>query len=143
MEYTLTSLEDTSHFAKRLIEVLPRGAIIVLRGPLGAGKTTLVQALAAALGFSGRVTSPTYTLIHEYPTPSGLLVHVDAYHLDQSDTLFNLGLADYLDEAYLIAVEWGQPELFETCLEIQITPKEGFREVCITPHGALYANLPL
>src|SRR5688572_5909718 len=86
----------------------PRGSLIALTGPLGAGKTTLVQALAKALGSNVQVSSPTYTLIHEYPTPQGTLVHIDAYRLPSTDALFDFGLEDYLERSRLIVIEWGE-----------------------------------
>ena len=103
----LRSLEDTRYFAEALSR-LPAGSLLVLSGPLGAGKTTLTQQLALALGSDAKVSSPTYTLIHEYPTPTGPLVHIDAYRLVGADALFELGLEDYLARARLVVVEWGE-----------------------------------
>jgi tRNA threonylcarbamoyladenosine biosynthesis protein TsaE len=64
LERTLKALEDTQALAREVLPLLPRGAVVALEGPLGAGKTTFVRFLAEALGFPGRVTSPTYTLVH-------------------------------------------------------------------------------
>jgi tRNA threonylcarbamoyladenosine biosynthesis protein TsaE len=86
----------------------PKGSLILLTGPLGAGKTTLVQALAKTLGSEAQVSSPTYTLIHEYPTPHGTLIHIDAYRLPSPDALLDLGLEDYLERSRLVVVEWGE-----------------------------------
>lgn len=108
MPVTLTSLTDTETLAKTLVHHAPPGALLLLLGPLGAGKTTLVQALGRALGSDAHVSSPTYTLIHEYPTPAGVLVHIDAYRLGDAEALFELGLDDYLERARLVAVEWGE-----------------------------------
>lgn len=105
----LRTLDDTKALAERLASTLPDGSLLLLDGPLGAGKTTLVQHIAAATGSAAAVSSPTYTLIHEYPTPRGLLVHVDAYRLPDADALLDLGLEDYLDRAWLVVVEWGTP----------------------------------
>lgn len=97
----------TRAYAGRLAERLPHGALLLIDGPLGAGKTTLVAALVAALGGPERTSSPTYTLIHEYPTPAGPVVHVDAYRLGDPGELAEMGLDDYLARARLVAVEWG------------------------------------
>lgn len=67
----------------------------------------MTQQLARTLGSAARVSSPTYTLIHEYPTPEGLLIHIDAYRLASADALLELGLEDYLERARLVVVEWG------------------------------------
>ena len=103
----LRTLEDTEHLAARLADRLTTGSLLLLAGPLGAGKTTLVQAIARAAGSDAAVTSPTYTLIHEVPTPRGVLTHIDAYRLPDPAALFDLGLEDYLDRSWLVAVEWG------------------------------------
>lgn len=104
----------------------PEGTLLILSGPLGAGKTTLVQALGRQLGSSARISSPTYTLIHEYPSPEGLLVHIDAYRLPSADALFDLGLEDYLARARLVAVEWGEGLLgeFPDALEVRLELSE-------------------
>lgn len=105
----LASLADTRSFAATLLPRLTPGTLLLLDGPLGAGKTALVTELARLLGSEADVSSPTYTLIHEYPTPEGVLVHIDAYRLDGVQALLDLGLDDYLERARLVAVEWGAP----------------------------------
>ncbi len=134
--WRLKDLKDTEALARHLAQTLPQGSLVVLQGPLGAGKTTLVQHLARALGFSGRATSPTYTLVHEYPTPEGVLVHADAYRL-KDPSLLHLQLRAYRGEARLILVEWGDPEALEAdyLLEITPTPKERLaRLLHLRPH---------
>ncbi len=103
----LTDVAATRAYAGELAGRLPSGALLLLDGPLGAGKTTLVAALVEALGGPDRAASPTYTLVHEYPTPDGDVVHVDAYRLADAAAWDELGLDAYLDRARLVAVEWG------------------------------------
>jgi tRNA threonylcarbamoyladenosine biosynthesis protein TsaE len=104
----LPDLAATRTLARRTAAVLPEGQLLIVSGPLGAGKTTFVAALASALGSDAHVTSPTYTLVHEYPTPAGPLVHVDAYRLDASvDVDAALDLEGYLERARAVVVEWG------------------------------------
>ncbi len=125
----LESLEDTRAFAQQLAQTLPNGSLVLLIGPMGAGKTTLVKFIAEALGFKGEVTSPTYTLIHEYPTPQGLIVHIDAYRMADQEELYHLGLEDYLPEARLVLIEWGQPTIFPDAVQVHLTPAEDGRVV--------------
>ena len=104
----LQSLEDSRYLAGLLQQHIPEGGLLLLCGQLGSGKTTLVQLLGAQLGSSAHISSPSYTLIHEYPSAEGLLVHIDAYRLEQASALRELGLDDYLERARLVAVEWGE-----------------------------------
>ena len=103
----LRTLDDTRALARRLLRRAPGGSLVVLTGPLGAGKTTLTRFLVEALGSEAAVTSPTYTLVHEYPTPQGVLVHIDAYRLPDAAALEQLGLDETLERARLVVVEWG------------------------------------
>ncbi|MDZ7801325.1 MAG: tRNA (adenosine(37)-N6)-threonylcarbamoyltransferase complex ATPase subunit type 1 TsaE [Trueperaceae bacterium] len=107
MQRTLPDAAATHAFASDLAERLPPGALLLIDGPLGAGKTTLVAGLVAALGGPDRTSSPSYTLVHEYPTPAGTIVHVDAYRLPDARVLMEMGLEDYLERARLVVVEWG------------------------------------
>jgi len=105
----LPDLDATLDLARWTARRLPHGQLLVLTGPLGAGKTTFVAALTAALGSEADVTSPTYTLVHEYPTPAGPLVHVDAYRLPPAvDLDATLDLDDYLGRARAVVIEWGE-----------------------------------
>ncbi|MCA9839213.1 MAG: tRNA (adenosine(37)-N6)-threonylcarbamoyltransferase complex ATPase subunit type 1 TsaE [Trueperaceae bacterium] len=130
MHFQLDSLAATKALAQYLIEQTRVGDLIILSGPLGAGKTTLTQAIAELLGSSASVTSPTYTLIHEYPSQGGLIVHIDAYRLGIAEKLFDLGLEDYLDRARLVLVEWGEAlePLFPEAIVVRLKLEEDRRE---------------
>lgn len=123
----LFSLSDTAQLAREVLELAPTGSLLLLTGPMGAGKTTLTQLLAAELASTAAVTSPTYTLVHEYPTPHGLLVHVDAYRLPTAQGLAGIGLDDYLSRARLVVVEWGGAllELYPEALLLEFTVAAG------------------
>lgn len=123
---TLRTLEDTRALAQEVLPLLPPGALVVLEGPLGAGKTTFVRFLAEALGFQGRVTSPTYTLIHTYPTPEGPLVHADLYRL-KDPTLLLPQLEAAQEGARLALVEWGDPEALGAGFLLRLLPEGGVR----------------
>lgn len=100
------SEEDTCEFGRRLAQVLPPGAIVALVGDLGAGKTRLVQALAAALDVpSGEVNSPTFTLIQEYAGRVPLR-HCDTYRLRHPDEFLDLGLDELFAPDGIALVEW-------------------------------------
>ncbi|HZJ09123.1 MAG TPA: tRNA (adenosine(37)-N6)-threonylcarbamoyltransferase complex ATPase subunit type 1 TsaE [Trueperaceae bacterium] len=104
----LKDLDATGRLAREVAATAPDGGLLILSGPLGAGKTTFTRLLAEALGSTAAVSSPTYTLVHEYPTPRGPLIHVDAYRLESATELEALGLDDYLGRARLVVVEWGE-----------------------------------
>jgi tRNA threonylcarbamoyladenosine biosynthesis protein TsaE len=133
----LADLAATSHLARETAALLPHGALLVLSGPLGAGKTTFVRELARALGSDADVTSPTYTLVHEYPTPAGPLVHVDAFRLADARALERLGLDEYVGRARLVVVEWGEALLdaYAEALHLEFDRAAG-------RHGATWRRPP-
>ena len=98
---------DTHRLARRLFKKLPARSVLALHGDLGSGKTCFVQGLAAAVGISRPVTSPTFTLIHEY-RGERLLVHVDLYRIRGSDDALDLGLEEYFDTEGVVAIEWAE-----------------------------------
>jgi len=102
----------TLAMGERVAEMLlPAPKLIVLRGDLGAGKTTLVKGIAAALGAAEAedVTSPTFTLVHEYVGPKVRLYHLDLYRLETERELLTLGLEEMAEaEDALMLVEWGE-----------------------------------
>ncbi len=86
-----------------------KGGVIALHGELGAGKTALVQGLAAALGVAQPVTSPTFALVIEYPLPGGRrLVHMDLYRLKNPEALEEIGFTEYRESDDIIAIEWAE-----------------------------------
>ena len=106
--HTSTSEEETRLIASRLASDLPSGAVILLSGELGAGKTAFVRGLAAGLGIDpDDVTSPTFTLVHEYRGGRIPLVHVDLYRLDRAE-LEDIGLDTELAASGVLAVEWAE-----------------------------------
>jgi len=103
---TVRSVEETWAVAAELVPELSPGQVIALSGDLGAGKTTFMQGLGFALGVKRPVTSPTFTLSVEYPTPRFKLVHMDLYRLNGPEDLLAIGFAEYLESGAVVAVEW-------------------------------------
>ena len=113
MMLELSKEDDTREFGRRLGGALRAGDLVVLDGPLGAGKTVLAQGIARGLGIGPReVQSPTFTLIREHQGPGGRLVHVDLYRLDPSDVPA-LGLEELLAGRGVKVVEWAERLPFE------------------------------
>lgn len=96
---------ETRDLAARVAAQLRGGEVLLLEGDLGTGKTCFVQGLAAALGFEGPVTSPTYALVQEYPSDPPL-AHADLYRLSGAGDIEDLGLEELWEAGRVVAVEW-------------------------------------
>lgn len=124
--YRVGSVEETWKLAREFAEGLTPGAVVCLEGDLGAGKTTFTQGLAAALGATGRVASPTFCIVREHPVARpgpgkpALLVHMDLYRLNSEDDVEAIGWDDYLSRGAAIVVEW--PERAGSLI-----PRDAFR----------------
>jgi tRNA threonylcarbamoyladenosine biosynthesis protein TsaE len=102
------SEQETRSIASALAQDLAMGTVLLLSGDLGAGKTAFVRGLAEGLGIdAGEVTSPTFTLVHEYRGGRLPLIHVDLYRLDRAD-LDEIGLDQDLAAVGIVAVEWAE-----------------------------------
>ncbi len=116
------SVEETRAVAGALAPLLRRGDVILLSGDLGAGKTAFVQGLAAALGVTERVTSPTFTLAATYHGTMPVH-HLDVYRLDNLAEVLDLDLPGLLDDDGVVCIEWGEvvvPELPRDFLQIRL-----------------------
>lgn len=105
---------DTQSLGAALASVLRGGTTIYLYGDLGAGKTTFVRGLLRALGISGRVKSPSYTIVEPYETDKFEVFHFDLYRLNHADELRQIGLETYFTDSAVCVIEWpdkGQPIL--------------------------------
>ena len=103
------SADDTRELAAAMAPLIERGDVILLAGDLGSGKTVFAQGLGRALGVERPITSPTFTLIHEYDAPQSDLriMHADLYRLDRLQEVIDLGLGELVDDDAIALVEWG------------------------------------
>src|SRR5205807_7771537 len=109
-EITSHSAEETIAFGRTLAGLLVPPKLVLLRGDLGAGKTTLVKGIAAAFEAAAEedVTSPTFTLVHEYRGPRVVVYHIDLYRVDTARELETLGLDDLRSDNSILLIEWGE-----------------------------------
>ncbi len=105
---TSQSAAETIEFGRHLAKSLQPGDVIALTGDLGAGKTCLVKGIALGLGVTQDVTSPTYTIIHEYRGGRLPLMHVDLYRLDTVQQAIATGIEEYLNGDGVTVIEWAE-----------------------------------
>ena len=123
-EFTTHSAEETIVLGRSLAAVLAPPKLVVLRGELGAGKTTLVKGIAEGFQAASaeNVTSPTFTLVHEYRGPEVSVYHIDLYRVDTQRELETLGLDDLRDDKSVLLIEWGDKfPRFEQERDVEIT----------------------
>ena len=131
--------EETIALGRCIAETLPKRAVVLLIGNLGAGKTTLAKGIISGLGAAEpeNVNSPTFTLIHEYG--EGRVYHIDLYRLDRAEQVATLGLDEIFDREAVVLIEWGErfPQVLPADrIEIRIEPlNEESRRIEITEHA--------
>lgn len=141
-EFISEKPEQTKQFAERLANMLKPGDVIALEGDLGAGKTTFTKGLAAGLGITRTVNSPTFTIIKEYNGRLPLY-HMDVYRVQ--DSYEDLGFEEYFEGNGVTVVEWAHligTQLPENLLTIHLYHGEnGTRKVVLVPKGTRYEQL--
>ena len=108
--------DETIEFGKKLVEYIEPGDIYKLQGNLGAGKTTFIKGVLEAMGYSGIVNSPTYTLINEYMIEPRV-IHIDCYRENNLNRWYMLGINEYFDNNSVVFIEW--PEILEPILPLK------------------------
>ena len=142
MEYLSHSTAETEALGEALAARLHPGDVAACFGGLGMGKTAFTRGLARGLGCTGRVTSPTFTIVNEYDGPVPLF-HFDLYRLGSADELFEIGWEDYLDRSGICAVEWSEQAeeaLPENCVRItfrRCEENENWRRIVVEGAGEL------
>jgi tRNA threonylcarbamoyladenosine biosynthesis protein TsaE len=135
-QFKTKSVEETIHVGRELSSLLAPPLLVMLRGDLGAGKTTVVKGIAEGFQAAQQddVTSPTFTLVHEYRGPAVNLYHIDLYRVDTERELLTLGLDDLMDERSILLVEWGDKfERFRKECDLEIgLERRGDQERVIT-----------
>ena len=132
----ITSQDDLPDVAEAVIEALGRRTVVAFRGEMGAGKTTLIREIAAQLGATDTVTSPTFAIVNQYKGKGGRRIHhFDFYRIKKLEEVYDMGYEDYFYSGALCFIEW--PELVEELLPgntIKVTIEEvenGEREVTL------------
>ena len=110
MNFKINKIEDWQNVIDQISPHLHHN-ILLLKGNLGAGKTTFSQFLLKNLGSSDEVSSPTYAIVNEYDSPKGKIFHFDLYRMKSIEEVFDIGIEEYLDNAFLCIIEW--PEIYE------------------------------
>jgi len=110
MQFTINKIEDWQEVVDSIIPELKHN-ILLLKGNLGAGKTTFTQFLLKNMGSKDEVNSPTYSIVNEYNTEKGKVYHFDLYRLKNIEEVYDIGIEEYLDNSFLCIIEW--PEVYE------------------------------
>lgn len=140
MEYITHSPEETEALGAEYAKTLSAGDVVAFSGDLGAGKTAFTRGVLRGLGYTGRVTSPTFAIANEYDTPGGRVAHFDLYRILDSEALFEIGFDEYLDGSRIVLIEWSEnagdmlPENYKT-VHIQYGNEENDRVVTIGEVG--------
>jgi tRNA threonylcarbamoyladenosine biosynthesis protein TsaE len=140
----LETAQDTKAFGRRLAALLRPGDLLVLTGPLGAGKTALTQGIGSGLGVSGRVVSPTFVIARVHQGGRIPLVHVDAYRLQSLDEVDEMDFDVSMSDSVTV-VEWGAglvEQLADARLELSISrePDSEVRRVSLRPVGGDWSD---
>lgn len=110
MQFIIHQINDWQNVVDSILPELKHN-ILLLKGNLGAGKTTFTQFLLKNLDSEDEVNSPTYSIVNEYNSPKGKIYHFDLYRLKNIEEVYDIGIEEYLDNAFLCIIEW--PEVYE------------------------------
>ena len=120
MVYYTKTANETMELGEHFSKTLKKGAVVLLKGEMGAGKTVFVKGIAKGLGITDRITSPTYAYMNDY---NGVLYHYDCYRLSSGEDAEGLGLTDYFYADGICIIEWSEniaDVLPKNCIEVKI-----------------------
>lgn len=139
-KYLTKSKAETQLLGLKLAAMLLPGDVVLLTGPLGAGKSEFARGIAKGLGVEGPVSSPTFTLLNIHRGRLTTLNHFDWYRIDDAEELFSAGLDEFIPGEGIALIEWHEraPALIpQDCLEVLIEPvDEEIRRITLLPRGA-------
>ena len=131
--------KDTYDLGFSLAQQAAPGDILCLEGDLGAGKTVFAKGFGRGLGVEEPISSPTFTILHEYHSGRLPLYHFDAYRIDDPDELYEIGCEEFFYGDGVCLIEWherAEDLLPDTCLEVLLSPQEDdSRIITLIPHG--------
>jgi tRNA threonylcarbamoyladenosine biosynthesis protein TsaE len=139
---TTRSVEETVEAGRVFASSLGPGAVVALSGTLGSGKTRFAAGICQGLGVRVHVTSPTFTIINEYPSPVATVAHIDMYRIRNRREVAELGLEEYFSDRFVCLIEWPEPvsdllppEHFQVAMEHGRSADE--REIVISKAGEI------
>ena len=109
LSFAISHPDEMESVAQSILKTFPDERIFVLNGDLGSGKTTFVKGFAKALNISEDVSSPTFSIVHEYGFGNNKIYHFDLYRLKNEQDLFQIGFEEYVDSGAYVLIEW--PEM--------------------------------
>lgn len=143
IDFPSGSEQDTNALAVKLARAVKPGFIIYMHGELGAGKTTFVRAFLRALGFEGKVKSPTYTIVEPYELSSVTINHFDLYRFEDDAELTQIGMDEYFTDESICIIEWpekggsGLPPADLGCYIDRVEDEEHTRQIRMTAYTKL------
>jgi len=135
-EKIVYNLNEIDKISKIILDNIKHINIILLKGDLGSGKTTLVKSILKKLGVNDEIKSPTFSIVNEYDHPSGPIYHFDLYRIEKIDELDVIGFEEYIDNCNICFIEWpevGMEKIFGNYMQINLGHiDDNKREILIT-----------
>ena len=135
-EKIVYNLNEIDKISKIILDNIKQINIVLLKGDLGSGKTTLVKSILKKLGVNDEIKSPTFSIVNEYDHPSGPIYHFDLYRIEKIDELDVIGFEEYIDNCNICFIEWpevGMEKIFGNYMQINLGHiDDNKREILIT-----------